>query len=38
MEFIIMTSEEIKKPLKVNFKGKYVPNEEDKQYQEELNK
>lgn len=30
--------EEIKKPLKVNFKGKYVPNEEDKQYQEELNK
>ena len=33
-----MTVEEIKKPLKVNFRGKYVPNEEDKQYQEELNK
>lgn len=33
-----MTSEEIKKPLKVNFKGRYVPNKEDKQYQEELNK
>lgn len=29
---------EVKKPLKVNFKGKYIPNEEDKQYQAELDK
>lgn len=33
-----MENLEVKKPLKVNFKGKYIPNEEDKQYQEELNK
>lgn len=29
---------EIKKPIKVNFKGKYIPTEEDIAYQEELNK
>lgn len=33
-----MENQEIKKPLKVNFKGKYVPTEEDKQYQQELDK
>lgn len=33
-----MESENIKKSLKVNFKGKYIPNEEDKQYQQELDK
>ena len=33
-----MENIEIKKPLKVNFKGKYIPNEEDKQYQAELDK
>ena len=38
MEFSIMENIEVKKPLKVNFKGKYIPNEEDKQYQAELDK
>ena len=33
-----MENVEVKKPLKVNFKGKYIPNEEDKQYQVELDK
>lgn len=33
-----MENIEVKKPLKVNFKGKYIPNEEDKQYQAELDK
>lgn len=33
-----MENTEVKKPLKVNFKGKYNPNEEDKQYQVELDK
>ena len=33
-----MENENIKKSLKVNFKGKYIPNEEDKQYQQELDK
>lgn len=35
-----MTQEvtEIKKPIKVNYKGKYIPTEEDIAYQEELNK
>ena len=33
-----MTPEEMKKPLKVSSKGKYVPNAEDIQYQEELDK
>lgn len=33
-----MENIEVKKPLKVNFKGKYIPNEEDKQYQVELDK
>lgn len=33
-----MENKEIKKPLRVNFKGKYIPTEEDKQYQQELDK
>lgn len=33
-----MMPEEMKKPLKVSSKGKYVPNAEDIQYQEELDK
>ena len=33
-----MTEEQLKKPLRISFKDKYIPNEEDKQYQEELNK
>ena len=33
-----MENQEIKKPLRVNFKGKYIPTEEDKQYQQELDK
>lgn len=33
-----MENIEVKRPLKVNFKGKYIPNEEDKQYQVELDK
>lgn len=33
-----MENIEVKRPLKVNFKGKYIPDEEDKQYQVELDK
>lgn len=33
-----MENIEVKKPLKVNFKGKYIPNEEDITYQQELDK
>lgn len=33
-----MENNEVKKPLKVNFKGKYIPNDEDKTYQAELDK
>ena len=33
-----MENVEVKKPLKVNFKGKYIPNEEDITYQKELDK
>lgn len=33
-----MENIDVKKPIKVNFKGKYIPNEEDKQYQVELDK
>ena len=33
-----MENVEVKRPLKVNFKGKYIPDEEDKQYQVELDK
>ncbi len=33
-----MENVEVKKPIKVNFKGKYIPDEEDKKYQAELDK
>ena len=33
-----MALQEEKKPIKVNFKGKYILNEDDKKYQEELDK
>lgn len=33
-----MENIEVKKPIKVNFKGKYIPDEEDKKYQAELDK